>query len=732
MHERASDTDGGTLLEDPNGFTLIDDASLVDSARAGDAEAFGALARQWFSRCWEVAWRIVHDAPAASVLASETLLDARSDLNALERPDEFGSWVLCRTRERALDRSRAARRVDRRDKVADAGDPSGQTPDPDADLPTAVTVVLGEDEASRLDLVVRHGVPPVTFARELGLPLDDDDGVLSDERQRLDAVVRAWALWGGGNPTCGLLSDELQAADVGGFDRRVVQLALSHAKACPTCRTAQYGRAAPASLYAGVPAVAAPADLRAAALTTIRAAPHDASAGRLDVRHDSVVAASGSQPSAGVAAPIAAAAATTAARPTSEVSEVSEQLAPAAGASSRARSELDEAGSGGGHPTVAGADVRIDDLRDDEPLPRRAAYPVASSVSAGRAAASRVADAFARTDIGRRVTVGPWRKGIEVVVMLAVVGAGLWVITSIEKSQERRLAQVGSASDGDDVKEAIAGSAGSTEPSAQTEEASPAPEPSQAVPDLARATDDEGALVPLALGTIRRGAAPIAARDGAAERPDGLDGIVSALGSGAPSRSLAGTIAGLVSRSSGSSAGADAGGPPSSAPDEAAGGSAGGSGSSPGGTSPGSSSGTGSASGSSGTGSSGGASGSGENSSGSSGSSSGGSAGGGGDASSGGSSSGGTGSDGSTGSGGSGSGGSAGGGSTPSPQPDPDPPTDPPGSGDPADGGGDDGTEAGTEAGTEEGTEAGTEEGTEADTEADTEAGTEEGTEEGP
>jgi hypothetical protein len=386
--------------------------------------------------------------------------------------------------------------------------------------------------------------------------------------------------------------------------------------------------------------------------------------------------------------------------------EGAEQTVPADESSRWFRSQLDEAARKDGDRAVAGSDVWADDPQYAPSPPR--VSPVARVADAHSATVNRVADALARTGLGRRVPVARWRQLIDVAVMLAILGGGIWLISSIEPPQSQQLADGGLViSDENDGEEATAGSDASTEPSQENEPAS-ALEPAEASPELEQTTEDDGALSPLALG-VRAGGAPSDGLEGAVggltERSAGRAGIGSTAGPGSTSRSPSGTLAERIAQaSSRSSAGSLAIGPIRPTDDAAGGSAAGGSGgSSSGATRPGSASGSsgsssgssgsssgssGSASGSSGSssgssgsssGSSGSSSGSSGSSSGGSGSSSGGSAGSGGSTGSGSSGSGSSGS-GSSGSGSSGSGSSdsGGGGSTPAPQPDPDPPTEPP------------------------------------------------------
>ncbi len=67
--------------------------ALVDRARQGDEEAFGALARTVGDRCMAIAYRILRDADLAEDAVQTALVSAWKELPTLRDPDRFEPWL---------------------------------------------------------------------------------------------------------------------------------------------------------------------------------------------------------------------------------------------------------------------------------------------------------------------------------------------------------------------------------------------------------------------------------------------------------------------------------------------------------------------------------------------------------------------------------------------------------------------------------------------------------------
>ncbi|MFA9432163.1 RNA polymerase sigma factor [Egicoccus sp. AB-alg2] len=261
------------------------DEELVVAARSGEPAAFGALVERWTSRCWNIAWRILHDRDLAADVAQETLLTAWQQLDRLQQPAAFGGWVSRIARNRALDRLEQERRaVATADHESLAGriaeDAGAQVTDPvlvhergeRRDLVWAAAAALGERDASVLDLHLRHGLEPRELAADLGIAPNAAHQVLFRLRKRLGVAIRAWLLWRGGRPRCERLAAELAAADVEVFGAPAVTLIERHADGCLTCEQERAAVVAPAGLFAGVPIAAMPATLADRVLTGLQQA----------------------------------------------------------------------------------------------------------------------------------------------------------------------------------------------------------------------------------------------------------------------------------------------------------------------------------------------------------------------------------------------------------------------------------------------------------------------------
>jgi len=67
--------------------------ALVDQAKRGDGEAFGALARLVGDRCLAIAFRILRDVDLADEAVQASLVAAWRDLPMLREPDRFEPWL---------------------------------------------------------------------------------------------------------------------------------------------------------------------------------------------------------------------------------------------------------------------------------------------------------------------------------------------------------------------------------------------------------------------------------------------------------------------------------------------------------------------------------------------------------------------------------------------------------------------------------------------------------------
>jgi RNA polymerase sigma-70 factor (ECF subfamily) len=67
--------------------------ALVDGAKQGDEEAFGALVRTVGDRCMAIAYRILRDVDLAEDAVQTALITAWRELPTLRDPDRFEPWL---------------------------------------------------------------------------------------------------------------------------------------------------------------------------------------------------------------------------------------------------------------------------------------------------------------------------------------------------------------------------------------------------------------------------------------------------------------------------------------------------------------------------------------------------------------------------------------------------------------------------------------------------------------
>lgn len=252
------------------------DAALVEAARSGDEDAFARLVDRYLERCWNVAWRILHDRDRAADVAQEAMTAAWQQLDTLSSPGSFGGWVLRISRNRALNRLEHERRAvpvdeDRHLEPTDrlvmaAGPEERHERNEAADLVWGAAAALGERDASVLDLHLRHGLEPGELAEELGVTPNNAHQVVFRLRNRLGGAIRAYVLWNHGDPRCDELARLLSTKGATSFGPATMRAIERHASDCATCERDRDSVLAPAALFGAVPLAAMPAELRDRAL----------------------------------------------------------------------------------------------------------------------------------------------------------------------------------------------------------------------------------------------------------------------------------------------------------------------------------------------------------------------------------------------------------------------------------------------------------------------------------
>lgn len=263
------------------GATTLDDAELAQRAGNGDADAFADLFERWFDRAFDVAWHIVRNRDTAAEVTQEAFAVAWHQIPNLRQPASFGGWLLRIARNKGLSRlARDQRTRPVGDEAIETLDAARRSPtsslDPVIDqerddLVWAASVVLGPDDASLLNLHLRHELSVAELAGELGIQANAVHQRLFRLKRRLGDAIGAWILWHSGRPSCARLRGELGDMDAGatGFTRPTAATIVNHARACADCEQNRRTQLSPEALFCSVPIVAAGPMVRAEAAAAL-------------------------------------------------------------------------------------------------------------------------------------------------------------------------------------------------------------------------------------------------------------------------------------------------------------------------------------------------------------------------------------------------------------------------------------------------------------------------------
>jgi len=164
--------------------------ALVDQARRGDDEAFGALARMVGDRCMAIAFRILRDADLADEAVQSALVSAWRDLGGLRDLERFEPWLHRILTRQCYALAKAERRWSPDFRVL---------PSPDATPPSDILTIEDRDQIDRAFrrltveqrtvLVFHHyvGLPLPEVADRLGIPL----GTAKSRLHRALGLIRA-------------------------------------------------------------------------------------------------------------------------------------------------------------------------------------------------------------------------------------------------------------------------------------------------------------------------------------------------------------------------------------------------------------------------------------------------------------------------------------------------------------------------------------------------------------
>ena len=152
----------------------MDQRDLVERARAGDHDAFAALAAASIARLEAIARLVLRDQELARDAVQEAYLHAWRNLPGLRDPDRFDAWLHRLTINACLDQARRRRRRPIEVELtpiepAAADDPAGALAN--RDLLERGFLQLRVDQRAVLVLHYYEGLPVPAVAEALGIPL---------------------------------------------------------------------------------------------------------------------------------------------------------------------------------------------------------------------------------------------------------------------------------------------------------------------------------------------------------------------------------------------------------------------------------------------------------------------------------------------------------------------------------------------------------------------------------
>ena len=161
---------------------------LVERARAGDAEAVGALFRRYGGTLYRLAYRLLGSREDAEDVVQDVFVGLRVSLSRYESRGAFSAWLRRVAARVALMRLRADRR-----RPHPAADPEDARDDPDLALRLTVERALDTlPEPLRAVLVLRmvEGYAHEEIAAALGITVGASKVRLHRATRRLQQVLR--------------------------------------------------------------------------------------------------------------------------------------------------------------------------------------------------------------------------------------------------------------------------------------------------------------------------------------------------------------------------------------------------------------------------------------------------------------------------------------------------------------------------------------------------------------
>lgn len=248
----------------------MNDADLVEAARAGDRQAFGAIYDRYADGIHDFCTSMLRDRHEAADATQDVFLRAAERLHQLREPAKLRSWLFAVARFEALGRIRARGRVQPTEEMADMAAPEtaamggADRTAQQGDLRDLVwDAAAGLDDRDRavLDLHLRQGLDGRELGDAIGVGASHANVLLHRMRERFERSLGALLVARTGRRDCPDLQAVLTGWD-GSFSPLIRKRVARHVDRCEACGERKRTMASPAALLAAVPVVRAPAELR--------------------------------------------------------------------------------------------------------------------------------------------------------------------------------------------------------------------------------------------------------------------------------------------------------------------------------------------------------------------------------------------------------------------------------------------------------------------------------------
>jgi DNA-directed RNA polymerase specialized sigma24 family protein len=231
---------------------------LIARGRAGDPDAARGILHRYREAVFDFAMRTLRDLPGALHATEEALGEALRDFTGLPADAAFRPWLFGIAYRAALRHLGPARAPGTTPPLALA---AGGVAAGDAAIAWAGFAELEPRQYALLDLQLRRGLATAEIAQIVGLSTENVRAMVARLRERVESGITARLLAERGRDRCPELDRllvELGPAAAGRAGRVAVE---RHAETCPICGESRRGLIAPAAIFAGLAAVAAPVGL---------------------------------------------------------------------------------------------------------------------------------------------------------------------------------------------------------------------------------------------------------------------------------------------------------------------------------------------------------------------------------------------------------------------------------------------------------------------------------------